>query len=69
MSEVEKPWIAFKILAAGAIPPASGFRYAPRVAPTSSVSACSIRVEANAALTRTLLADPAIENRPRAWMA
>lgn len=28
MKEVEKPWIAYKILGAGAIPPEEGFRYA-----------------------------------------
>jgi hypothetical protein len=28
MKEVEKPWIAYKILGAGAIPPQEGFKYA-----------------------------------------
>lgn len=28
MSEVERPWIAYKVLAAGAIPPRAGFQYA-----------------------------------------
>ena len=28
MRGVQKPWIAFKVLAAGAIPPQDGFRYA-----------------------------------------
>jgi NAD(P)H-dependent flavin oxidoreductase YrpB (nitropropane dioxygenase family) len=28
MKTVKKPWIAFKVLAAGAIKPESGFRYA-----------------------------------------
>ena len=28
MFNVTKPWIAFKVLAAGAIPPQRGFRYA-----------------------------------------
>jgi hypothetical protein len=28
MQEIEKPWIAFKVLAAGGIRPESGFRYA-----------------------------------------
>ena len=28
MKDVEKPWIAFKVMAAGAIPPANAFRYA-----------------------------------------
>jgi len=28
MSEIEKPWIAYKVLGAGAIHPTEGFRYA-----------------------------------------
>ncbi|MDR1959790.1 MAG: hypothetical protein LBQ54_12230 [Planctomycetaceae bacterium] len=28
MAQLEQPWIGFKVLAAGAIPPADGFRYA-----------------------------------------
>jgi hypothetical protein len=28
MSEIERPWIAYKVLAAGAIPPPSGFQHA-----------------------------------------
>ena len=28
MSKIEKPWIAYKVLAAGAIPPKEGFKYA-----------------------------------------
>jgi hypothetical protein len=28
MGQLEEPWIGFKILAAGAIPPREGFRYA-----------------------------------------
>jgi len=28
MKKVEKPWIAFKVLAAGAIHPSEGFKYA-----------------------------------------
>jgi len=27
MKNVEKPWIAFKVMAAGAIPPADAFQY------------------------------------------
>jgi hypothetical protein len=27
MKDVEKPWIAFKVMAAGAIPPQDAFRY------------------------------------------
>ena len=70
MSELEKPWIAFKILAAGAIRPESGFRYALESgADFICVGMFDFQVEANVALARSLLADPAIQNRPRAWMA
>lgn len=70
MSELEKPWIAFKILAAGAIRPESGFRYAlERGADFICVGMFDFQVEANVALARSLLAEPAIQNRPRAWMA
>lgn len=70
MSDLEKPWIAFKILAAGAIRPESGFRYALESgADFICVGMFDFQVEANATLARSLLADPAIQNRPRAWMA
>jgi hypothetical protein len=70
MSGIEKPWIAFKILAAGAIPPASGFRYALESgADFICVGMFDFQVEANATLTRTLLADRSVEHRPRPWMA
>ena len=70
MSDLEKPWIAFKILAAGAIRPESGFRHALESgADFICVGMFDFQVEANATLARSLLADPAIQNRPRAWMA
>jgi len=70
MSEVEKPWIAFKVLAAGAIRPESGFRYAlENGADFLCVGMFDFQVEANVALARTLLADAAVQNRPRAWCA
>jgi phosphoribosyl-dephospho-CoA transferase len=28
MKSVQKPWLAFKVMAAGAIPPSNAFRYA-----------------------------------------
>lgn len=70
MSEVEKPWIAFKVLAAGAIRPESGFRYAlENGADFLCVGMFDFQVDANVTLVRTLLADPALQNRPRAWCA
>lgn len=70
MSEVEKPWIAFKVLAAGAIPPRSGFRYAlENGADFLCVGMFDFQVEENAALVCSLLREPGIQNRARAWMA
>jgi hypothetical protein len=70
MSEVDKPWIAFKILAAGAIKPESGFKYAfENGADFICVGMFDFQVEANSNLTRTLLADGNLQNRQRGWMA
>jgi hypothetical protein len=69
MAEIEKPWIAFKVLAAGAIRPESGFKYAfENGADFICVGMFDFQVEANAGLVRTLLADSSIQNRHRAWM-
>lgn len=70
MSEVEKPWIAFKTLAAGAIRPESGFRYAlENGADFLCVGMFDFQVEANARLTCELLEKREIRNRPRDWWA
>jgi hypothetical protein len=66
MQEVEKPWIAFKVLAAGAIRPESGFRYAfENGADFICVGIFDFQVEENAALVRKLL--PEMRNRERGW--
>jgi hypothetical protein len=68
MSEVEKPWIAFKTLAAGAIRPESGFRYAfENGADFICVGMFDFQVEANVTLVRSLV--PASQSRARAWFA
>jgi hypothetical protein len=68
MQEVEKPWIAFKTLAAGAIRPESGFRYAfENGADFVCVGMFDFQVEANVALVRTLVEKT--RTRERAWMA
>jgi len=68
MQEVEKPWIAFKILAAGAIRPESGFNYAfSNGADFVCVGMFDFQVEQNVALVKDLL--PEVQNRERAWMA
>jgi hypothetical protein len=66
MQEVGKPWIAFKVLAAGAIKPESGFKYAfQNGADFICVGMFDFQVEANAGLVRAML--PQFSNRERAW--
>jgi hypothetical protein len=68
MQTVEKPWIAFKTLAAGAIRPESGFRYAlENGADFLCVGMFDFQVEQNVALVKSLL--PKVQNRAREWMA
>ncbi len=68
MQEVEKPWIAFKTLAAGAIQPESGFRYAfENGADFICVGMFDFQVQANVALVRNLVEKT--RSRPRDWMA
>jgi hypothetical protein len=68
MQEVQKPWIAFKVLAAGAIRPESGFKYAlENGADFLCVGMFDFQVEQNVALVRGLL--PQLRNRERAWLA
>jgi len=68
MQEVEKPWIAFKVLAAGAIRPESGFRYAfENGADFICVGMFDFQVEEDAKLARTVFQQT--QNRDRGWMA
>jgi hypothetical protein len=68
MQEVEKPWIAFKVLAAGAIRPESGFKYAfEKGADFICVGMFDFQVQQNVALVKALV--PQMQNRERAWMA
>jgi hypothetical protein len=68
MQEVEKPWIAFKVLAAGAIRPESGFRHAfEHGADFICVGMFDFQVEKNAALARSLVAE--FQQRERPWIA
>lgn len=66
MQSVEKPWIAFKVLAAGAIRPESGFRYAfENGADFICVGMSDFQVEQNAMLARKFAAET--WNRERSW--
>jgi len=68
MREVQKPWIAFKVLAAGAIRPEAGFSYAfQNGADFICVGMFDFQVEQDVALVRKIV--PRLENRERRWMA
>ena len=67
MKGVEKPWIAFKTLAAGAIRPESGFPYAfKNGADFICVGMFDFQVERNVALVLNVLRKTT--NRERAWI-
>jgi hypothetical protein len=66
MQSVEKPWIAFKTLAAGAIRPESGFKYAfENGADFLCVGMFDFQVAEDASLVRQFVRDT--QNRDRAW--
>jgi hypothetical protein len=66
MQNVKVPWIAFKVLAAGAIPPEEGLRYAfASGADFVCLGMFDFQVREDAALARRAIA--AARNRPRPW--
>ncbi|MBI4327776.1 MAG: hypothetical protein HY674_21295 [Chloroflexi bacterium] len=68
MSTVERPWIAYKVLAAGAIHPRSGFKYAfENGADFAAVGFFDFQIAEDVAVARDIL--KATENRERAWQA
>jgi len=68
MKDVKVPWMAFKVLAAGAIPPAEGFRYAfEGGADFLCVGMFDFQVREDVAITRQILSGTL--NRQRPWRA
>ncbi|MBI5383887.1 MAG: hypothetical protein HZA90_04290 [Verrucomicrobia bacterium] len=68
MSELKRPWIAYKVLAAGAIHPRSGFKYAfENGADFALVGMFDFQVAENVAITKELLSGKL--DREREWMA
>ncbi len=68
MKTSRTPWIGFKVLAAGAIDPEEGFRYAyQHGADFLAVGLLDFFVEKNVETARRILADREIQNRPRPW--
>jgi hypothetical protein len=65
MKTVKKPWIAYKVLAAGAIHPRDGFKYAfENGADFMCVGMFDFQVREDAIITRDLLANKLSRNRP-----
>jgi hypothetical protein len=68
MKTVKRPWIAFKTLAAGAIHPREGFKYAfEGGADFICVGMFDFQVGEDASITKTILAKKV--NRQRPWLA
>jgi hypothetical protein len=67
-SELERPWIAYKVLAAGAIHPKAGFKHAfANGADYCVVGMFDFQVAENVAVASQVLAET--QNRERAWVA
>jgi hypothetical protein len=68
MSEVERPWIAYKVLAAGAIHPKAGFKHAfDNGADFALVGMFDFQIAEDVSIANELLARPL--NRQRDWLA
>ncbi|MHC4517460.1 MAG: hypothetical protein ACYTAS_02620, partial [Planctomycetota bacterium] len=66
MQDVKVPWIAFKVMAAGAIPPAEGFRYAfEGGADFLCVGMFDYQIREDVAITNQILSGSL--NRKRPW--
>jgi hypothetical protein len=68
MKQSKIPWIAFKVLAAGAIRPEEGFRYAfQHGADFLAVGMLDFWVRQNVEIANQVLSEPTLQNRPRQW--
>ena len=68
METVKKPWVAFKVLAAGALKPEIGFEFAfQNGADFIAVGMFDFQVEQDALAARTAMAHASSRKRP--WIA
>lgn len=68
MRAVKRPWIAFKVLAGGAIPPPSGFKFAfENGADFICVGMLDFQIVQNVNIALDVLAN--VKSRPRPWYA
>jgi hypothetical protein len=70
MKTVEKPWIAYKVLAAGAIHPREGFRYAfENGADFICAGMLDFQIKEDVQITKDILAELKEKGRERPWIA
>jgi hypothetical protein len=70
MKNVKKPWIAFKVLAAGAIQPKKGFRFAfENGADFANVGMFDFQVRQDAIIARQVIGEIKRRGRARSWRA
>ena len=68
MSELRRPWIAYKVLAAGAIPPRAGFQHAfANGADFVAVGMFDFQIAEDASILPAIV--QAAQNRDREWLA
>ena len=68
MEKVDKPWIGFKVMAAGAIPPKDAFRYAFKGGCDFSLAGMfDYEIEEDARIAREVLAMEEVKGRTRPW--
>jgi hypothetical protein len=69
MKAVKKPWIAFKVLAAGALHPRDGFRFAfENGADFVNVGMFDFQVRENAVLANSIFSEIDAKGRARSWL-